>query len=95
LAKFNKVDVPWVHLIWSSYYTSKLPHLVSPKGLLNLSNIFRVATCTAGIGDTVSLWEDNYLDQTLAMKFPVLLTYARPSALSLQKGCQAANFLDL
>ena len=35
------------------------------------------------------------MDQTLAIKFLVLLTYARQTNLSLQKGCQTANFLDL
>jgi len=64
--------------------------------VLSFNKIFRgVATCTAGVGNTVSLWEDNFMDQTLATKFLVLLTYARQTNLSLQKGCQIANILDL
>jgi len=64
--------------------------------VLSLNKIFRgVATCTAGVGNTVSLWEDNFMDQTLATKFLALLTYARQTNLSLQKGCQIANILDL
>jgi len=35
------------------------------------------------------------MDQTLATKFLALLTYARQTNLSLQKGCQIANILDL
>ena len=23
---YNKVDTPWVHLVWSKYYTTKVPH---------------------------------------------------------------------
>jgi hypothetical protein len=43
------------------------------KDLLSLNKIFRgVATCTARVGNTVSLWEDNFMDQTLATKFLVL-----------------------
>jgi hypothetical protein len=103
LAKFyNKADVPWVHLIWSTYYNSKVPHLVSPRGsfwwkdLLSLSTAFKgIATCTVGIGNTVSLWDDNYLEQALASKFPMLQTYDKQSTLSLQKGYQEENRIDL
>jgi hypothetical protein len=29
---YNRVDVPWVHLIWSRYYTSKVPHAAREAG---------------------------------------------------------------
>jgi hypothetical protein len=41
------------------------------------------------------LWDDNYLEQALASKFPMLQTYDKQSTLSLQKGYQEENRIDL
>jgi hypothetical protein len=63
---YNKVDVPWVRLIWKAYYQHKVPHLVSARGsfwwkdILKLNIQYRgISQCLSGIGDTVGLWEDN------------------------------------
>ena len=29
---FNRMDVPWVHLIWNSYYSDRIPHAADPCG---------------------------------------------------------------
>jgi hypothetical protein len=66
LCKFyNHSDVAWVHMIWSKYYTSKVPHDSAEVGsfwwrdLLRLNILFRgIATCTIGNGTTVTFWED-------------------------------------
>ena len=63
---YNKVDVPWVQLIWTTYYQHKVPYLAPAKGsfwwkdILKLSVQFRsIAHCLSGMGDTIGLWEDN------------------------------------
>jgi hypothetical protein len=57
---YNKEDVPWVHLVWSRYYTNKVPHAAREKGsfwwkdVLRLNTIYRgIAKCTIGDGSTV------------------------------------------
>jgi hypothetical protein len=62
---YNKVDVPWVQLVWSKYYEGKIPHATREVGsfrwrdVQRLSTIFRgIAHCTVGDGTTVSFWED-------------------------------------
>jgi hypothetical protein len=39
---FNKVDVPWVHLIWSTYYKHKVPHRCTPRGSFWWRDILKV-----------------------------------------------------
>ena len=29
---YNQLDVPWVKLIWSAYYTGSIPHVNDPCG---------------------------------------------------------------
>jgi hypothetical protein len=76
---YNKVDVPWVHLIWNTYYQHKVPHLVSARGsfwwkdILKLNVQFRgIAQCLIGMGDTAGLWEYDIQQQPFALQFPNL-----------------------
>ena len=89
-----------VHLIWSTYYISKVQHLVSTKGsfwwkdVLSLNTIFRgIATCSIGTRDTLGLGEDCFLDQNLSHKFLAPHAYTKNGNLSLQVGCQTPNLL--
>lgn len=100
---YNKVDVPWVQLIWNTYYKHKVPHLASARGsfwwrdILKLAVQFRdIAQCLSGMGDTVGLWEDNMQQQQpFSLKFPNLYTYANNKKLSIKDGLAATNLLDL
>lgn len=44
---YNRMDVPWVSLLWDNYYTDKIPHAVEPLGsfwwhdILKLTPIYR------------------------------------------------------
>jgi len=58
---YNKVDVPWVKLVWNKYYVGKVPHECREMGsfwwrdVMRLNTIYRgVARCTLGDGSTVS-----------------------------------------
>jgi hypothetical protein len=99
---YNKVDVPWVHLVWSSYYQHKVPHLTADKGsfwwkdILKLSEQFReIAHCLTGRGDTVSLWEDKLLQSTFSEAFPNLYTYIKSHGTSLKDCLASSNLLDM
>ena len=58
---YNKKNIPWVNLIWKTYYSNdEVPHVAADKGsfwwkdLLELCDFFRgVATCTMGDGQSV------------------------------------------
>ena len=63
---YNRKDIPWVNMIWHSYYSQgHIPHATADSGsfwwkdLLHLCNKFRsVASCTVGNGRTVLFWLD-------------------------------------
>jgi hypothetical protein len=65
---YSKLDVPWVQLIWSKYYQSKVPHGSREVGsfwwkdVLRLQDIFkRIVSCEVGDGASVLFWEDSWI----------------------------------
>ena len=75
---YNHWDLPWVDLIWSTYYTDKIPHASDPcgsfwwKDLLKLTPIYRVIShVIVRRGDTALMWKDLWLDDVLAYSHPV------------------------
>uniref|UniRef100_A0A0A9B1V0 Reverse transcriptase zinc-binding domain-containing protein n=1 Tax=Arundo donax TaxID=35708 RepID=A0A0A9B1V0_ARUDO len=69
---YSKHDLPWVKLIWSTYYRNKVPHGSKEVGsfwwkdVLRLNVIFKgVAKCTIGKGDTILFWDDLWSDSVL------------------------------
>jgi hypothetical protein len=77
---YNKVDVPWVQLIWATFYQHEVPHLTSPRGsfwwkdILRLHVHFReIAHCLSGMGDTLGLWEDKIQQQSFSVMFPIYM----------------------
>jgi retron-type reverse transcriptase len=88
---YAKRDIPWVNLIWSSYYLDKVPHAVREVGsfwwkdVLRLSTHFRgIAHCVLGDGSTVMFWEDLWGSSLLADDFPRLFSFARNKHLSVK-----------
>ena len=60
---YNKVDVPWVQLVWFKYYSNKVLHASREVGSywwkdeLRLSSLYRtVARCTFDDGYTICFW---------------------------------------
>jgi hypothetical protein len=56
---YNKVDLPWVHLLWSEYYLDTVPHWEKLKGsfwwrdvLKQVDNYRGVTSIKIGRGDT-------------------------------------------
>ena len=93
---YNKRDIPWVNLIWETYYSSgEVPHAVNEMGsfwwkdILKLCDLFRgIATCTMGNGQSVLFWEDTWNNRLLKELFLRLYSFAR------NKGISAAKFLQ-
>jgi hypothetical protein len=99
---YNKMDIPWVNLIWSKYYHSKVPHMVRETGsfwwkdILRLNPLYRAITnCTIGDGTTVSFWQDHWMDSVLSVQYPRLASYARQESISVFEVMQADDLETL
>jgi hypothetical protein len=46
---YNKIDTPWVSLIWNSYFTGKVPHAMNPCGSFWRREIFKLTPIFPGI----------------------------------------------
>lgn len=97
---YNKMDIPWVKLVWSKYYEDKIPHATREVGsfwwkdVLRLSTLFRgIARCTVGEGKTVTFWGDLWSDDVLARRFPRLFSFAKDENASVN-AVMSAEDLD-
>jgi hypothetical protein len=95
---YNKADVPWVNLIWSKYYSDKVPHATREVGsfwwkdVQRLSTIFKnIARCNIGDGTTVTLWHDCWSGEVLALRFPRLFSFARNPNISVSEAMSAED----
>jgi hypothetical protein len=99
LSKFyNHEDIPWVHLVWDKYYTNKVPHVARETGsfwwkdVLRLNVLFRSVTkCELGDGASVCFWDDLWLDDVLALKYPRLVSFARKDGISVLEVMEAED----
>ena len=62
---YNQHDLPWVDLVWSTYYTDKIPHASDPCGsfwwrdVLQLTPIYRgISKVEVNRGDKILMWKD-------------------------------------
>jgi len=88
---YNKRDLPWVHLIWNSYYTGVVPHLACEVGsfwwtdIMRLHPFFRgIALCRPGVGDTISLWDDLWDGKVPMQAYQRLYSFTNDMFISLQ-----------
>ncbi|XP_073360718.1 uncharacterized protein [Aegilops tauschii subsp. strangulata] len=95
----NKKDLPWVSLIWDSYYHGRVPQGTSDCGSFWWKDICKVmqnfrecAWVQINEGDTALMWSDNWqLDDqvsSLQIRFPGLFSYVKDPWIT------AKEFLD-
>ena len=67
---FNKVDIPWVHLIWEKYYANGALPSAKKKGSFWWRDILKLLVAYKGIsmvnvhdGSTCHFWEDLWLNR--------------------------------
>ena len=103
---YNKVNVPWVQLIWYSHYQGKVPHAEEPcgsfwwKDVMKLVNQYReVSVVRPGRGDSFLFWSDkwdlNGVVQPLAQRFPRLFSFVLDPALSAAEVYSEEDLLSL
>lgn len=83
---YNKAQIPWVQLIWGSYYVDSIPDVAKPCGsfwwrdIVKLQDKYKqVAVISLGTGSTFRFWLDkwNFLGsaEPLANRFTRLFSY--------------------
>lgn len=90
---YNNANVPWVQLTWSKLYHNDQtpPHARCPVGsfwwkdVLKLFEKFKqFSTCQPNRGNSILLWSDIWIDQTLRDKFPHLFSFSRKPKCSVR-----------
>ena len=81
---YNKHDIPWVSLVWSSYYENgSLPGNHSEgsfwwRAHLKLVDQYKaMARCNIGDGKSVYFWTDLWQENCLHQKLPHLVSFAK------------------
>jgi hypothetical protein len=99
---FNKSNIPWVQLIWGTYYNSRtLPHINNQgsfwwKAHLKLLDVYKgMARCKPGNGISINLWADLWTNSYLNHKYPHLVTFAKNSHCSLHYAIHIDQLQDL
>jgi hypothetical protein len=83
---YNKVDLPWVHLLWSEYYLDSIPHAENLTGsfwwrdvLKQVDNFRGVSSVKPGRGDSFLFWLDRWhidgSSTALCERFPRLYSF--------------------
>ncbi|XP_037432425.1 uncharacterized protein LOC119299287 [Triticum dicoccoides] len=97
---YSHWDVPWVELIWSTYYVDKIPHASDPCGSFWWKDILKLTPTYRGIshvvvhsGNMVLMWKDLWLDEVLAESHPRAFSYAKLEDISVRNlvGSQNLN----
>ena len=100
---FNKLDIPWVQLVWEKHYkNSKLPSHTRKgsfwwKDILKLLQVFKsIASAHISSGTSVLFWHDSWLHTgPLASSNPELFYFVRNKQITAQKAFEANDFTDL
>ena len=88
---FNKHDIPWVNLVWETYYsTGNLPGN-SREGsfwwkshISLLAKFKKICRCTIGNGQTFLFWKDWWKEHSLQSILPHLHSFALNDEQSVQ-----------
>ena len=99
---FNRHDIPWVNLIWETYYSDgKLPgdNMIGSfwwKSNLALIDQYKaIARCNVGDGVSAFFWDDLWSQAILKHQFPHLFSFVRNPQLNIQQVLQTEYLQDL
>lgn len=103
---YNKADVPWVHLIWNTYYHESVPHATTLCGsfwwrdICKLMDKFRmVSSVQVNKGDSVLFWSDSWtlgvLNTPLDVRFQRLFSFAVDPLISANELFATENLTSL
>ena len=99
---FNRLDIPWVHLIREKHYQNdKIPSAIKKgsfwwKDNIKLLDKFKgIATVNLADGRTCLLWCDIWEGQVCAQAYPELFSFAKLENLSVQKALSTTSIVQL
>lgn len=87
---FNKVNLPWVQLVWEQYYANFLPSNTQANAsfwwkdnLKLLENYKEITTCNCHCGNTIQFWKDSWQGEPLSSKWPQLYSFVHQQDISV------------
>jgi hypothetical protein len=93
---FNRVNIPWVNIIWDTHYSNSLPS-AKPVGsfwwedILKIHDIFKeIARVEIGNGKTTLLWHDRWNGQRTSERFPELWSFASVKEININQARMAS-----
>ena len=96
---YNKVDVPWVKLIWEAHYhNNDVPHYNRSKGSFwcKMYDLFReMTTCDIKSGCTNLLWDDIWNGDIRKIKYPELHSFTQKESISIKEAKELENIYNL
>lgn len=103
LHKFlNRLDIPWVHLVWAVRYSNGRPPMGTRKGSFwwrdtrKLLPAFKGMSMTIiGNGSSCFFWLDSWNGFSLSTSFPELFSYAKNKNITVQRVCQTTQLHEL
>ena len=88
---FNKLDIPWVQLIWDTYYLDSILHAAEICGSFWLRDLVHLMPIYHGIshvqvnnGKSALFWKDSWNKDVYADKYPRAFSYVHHEDLSVQ-----------
>lgn len=97
---FNHADLPWVRLVWETYYNDHPPDNLDGsfwwRDNIKLLDLYKgLATCSIGNGHTALFWTDLWNGHLLNYQHPQLHSFVKSNKQTVEQVCQAPNFQDL
>lgn len=99
---FNRLDIPWINLVWEKYYKNgKLPSSIKKGSFWWRDNLKLVvkfrnfAMVSIEDGRSCLFWTDNWTAQNPANTAPELYSFAKNKAISVQSALNIHEFSDL
>jgi hypothetical protein len=94
---YNKEKVPWVRLVWN-YYPNGVPEATNLCGsfwwrdIMKLVDKYRaICSATAGCGDSILFWNDNWNGIVPSKQFPRLHSFSLDTLLSIKEVVQCED----
>mgnify|MGYP002413836659 FL=1 len=88
---YNRWDLPWVELIWNTYYSNKIPHASDPcvsfwwRDVMRLMPIYRgITKAQVHTGNDILFWKDHWMDGILAETHPRAFSFATQEDISVR-----------
>jgi hypothetical protein len=88
---FNRVNIPWVNIIWDTHYNNSLPS-AKPVGsfwwkdILKIQDSFKeIAQVEIGNGKSTLLWHDLWNGKRISENFPELWSFASVKEINISQ----------